>query len=124
MGGLHRPRRQRGGRRLLRREPPERRAGRRPRRHLRVRLRVTPRGRRFLGELVGTAVLVAAIVGSGVAAARLSPGDVGLQLLENATATAAALVAIILTVGPVSGAHLNPVVTLVDLAVGGVRWRD
>lgn len=57
-------------------------------------------------------------------AQRLSPGDVGLQLLENSTATAAALVAIILAVGPVSGAHLNPVVSLADRLFGGLTWRD
>src|SRR5437879_4435298 len=67
--------------------------------------------RRLLAEFIGTGLLVAAVVGSGIAASRLSPGDVGLQLFENAAATAAALVAIILALGPVSGAHLNPVVT-------------
>ncbi|MGH9189560.1 MAG: aquaporin [Acidimicrobiales bacterium] len=80
--------------------------------------------RRALGELVGTALLLAAVVGSGIAAQRLSPGDVGLQLLENAAATAAALAAIIVAVGPVSGAHLNPVVTLVDRAFGGVTTLE
>ncbi len=80
--------------------------------------------RRVLAEAIGTALLVAAVVGSGIAASRLSPGDVGLQLLENAIATAAALVAIIIALGPVSGAHLNPVITLVDLALGGQRPRQ
>jgi glycerol uptake facilitator-like aquaporin len=79
--------------------------------------------RRVLAEAVGSAFLVAAVVGSGIMATRLSPNDVGLQLLENAVATAAALVAIIIAVGPVSGAHLNPVITLVDLALGGLRPR-
>jgi glycerol uptake facilitator-like aquaporin len=65
--------------------------------------------------------LLVAIVGSGIAASRLSSGDVGLQLLENAAATAAALVAIILAVGPVSGAHINPVITLADRIFGGMR---
>jgi len=74
-----------------------------------------------LAEAVGSAFLVAAVVGSGIAAARLSPTDVGLQLLENALATAAALAAIIVVAGPVSGAHLNPVITLVDLVLGGLR---
>jgi arsenate reductase len=60
------------------------------------------------------------VIGSGIAASRLSPGDAGLQLLENAAATAAALVALILALGPVSGAHFNPVVTLADRALGGV----
>ncbi|HKX16942.1 MAG TPA: aquaporin [bacterium] len=66
---------------------------------------------RAFAEFVGTTWLLAAIVGSGIAASRFSPEDVGLQLLENAIATAAALVPIILAVGPVSGAHLNPAVT-------------
>lgn len=81
-------------------------------------------GRRALAELVGTAFLLAAVVGSGIAAQRLSPGDAGLQLLESAVATAAALVAIILAVGPVSGAHLNPAVTLATAALGGLRARE
>lgn len=80
--------------------------------------------RRAAAEAVGTAFLLIAVVGSGIAAQRLSPQDTGLQLLENALATGAALAAIILAVGPVSGAHLNPVVTLVDAAAGGVRWRE
>lgn len=82
-------------------------------------------GRKLFAEFLGTALLVAAVVGSGIAAQRLSPNDVGLQLLENAAATAVALVAIILAVGPVSGAHLNPVVTIADRLLGGhIRWRD
>ena len=80
--------------------------------------------RRLLAEFLGTALLVAAVIGSGIAASRLSPGDVGLQLFENAAATAAALVAIILALGPVSGAHLNPVVTLADRLMGGLRTRE
>jgi arsenate reductase len=76
--------------------------------------------RRLLAEFIGTGLLVMAVVGSGIAASRLSPGDVGLELLENAAATAAALVAIILALGPVSGAHLNPVVTLADRFFGGL----
>ncbi len=79
--------------------------------------------RRALAELVGTALLLIAVVGSGIAAASLSPDDIGLQLLENAAATAAALIAIILAVGPVSGAHLNPVVTLADRVFGGLDSR-
>ncbi len=73
--------------------------------------------RRAAAEFIGAALLVAAVIGSGIAAQRMSPDDTGLQLLENAFATAAALAAIILTIGPVSGAHLNPVVTLVDVAL-------
>jgi arsenate reductase len=80
--------------------------------------------RRALAEFVGTAFLVAVVVGSGIAAQRLSPHDVGLQLFENATATAAGLVAIILALGPVSGAHLNPVVSIADAVLGGLAWRD
>ncbi len=80
--------------------------------------------RKALAELIGTAFLVAAVVGSGIAAARLSPGDGGLQLLESSLVTGAALVAIILAVGPVSGAHLNPVVTLADRVFGGLTSRE
>ena len=77
--------------------------------------------RRLLAEFVGTSLLLAAIIGSGIAASRLSPTDTGLQLFENAAATAAALIAIILAVGPVSGAHLNPVISLADWLLGGLR---
>lgn len=80
----------------------------------------TPLARRVFAEFLGTALLLTAVVGSGVMAQRLSPGDVGLQLLENSIATAAALVAIILALGPVSGAHLNPVVTLADRVFGAL----
>jgi glycerol uptake facilitator-like aquaporin len=76
--------------------------------------------RRVLAEGLGTAFLLIAVVGSGIAAQRLSPGNAGLQLFENAAATAVALAAIILALGPVSGAHLNPVVTLADRALGGI----
>jgi arsenate reductase len=85
---------------------------------------VTPLARRSLAELVGTAMLVAVVVGSGIAAQRLSPGDTGLQLFENAAATAAGLVAIILAFGAVSGAHLNPVVSLVERVFGGLTNRE
>ena len=64
------------------------------------------------------------MIGSGIAAANLSPGDIGLQLFENAAATAAGLFTIILMFGPVSGGHFNPVVSLVDASFGGLRWRD
>ncbi len=74
--------------------------------------------RRLLAEFTGTAQLVTAVVGSGIMAARLSPHDVGLQLLENSTATAFALGALILIFGPVSGAHLNPVVSTADWFLG------
>ncbi|MGI5243135.1 aquaporin [Dactylosporangium sp. CA-139066] len=74
--------------------------------------------RRFLAEFVGTALLVTAVVGSGIMATTLSPNDVGLQLLENSVATAFALGALILTFGPVSGAHFNPVVSAADWFLG------
>lgn len=80
--------------------------------------------RRVTAEFLGTAFLLIAVIGSGIAAQRLSPGDTGLQLLENAVATGAALVAIILALGPVSGAHLNPVVTLADRYFGGISTGD
>jgi arsenate reductase len=85
---------------------------------------VTELQRRLLAELLGSMLLAAIVVGSGIAAARLSPGDTGLQLLENAAATAAGLFAVILMLGPVSGAHFNPVVSLADAAFGGVSRRD
>jgi len=80
--------------------------------------------RRLLAELLGSAFLAAVVIGSGIAAQRLSPGQVGLELLENAAATAAGLFAIILMFGPVSGGHFNPVVSFVDAAFGGLSWRD
>ena len=80
--------------------------------------------RRLGAEFVGTALLLVAVVGSGIAAQRLSPNDVGLELIENSIATGAALAAIILAVGPVSGAHLNPAVSLADRLLGGLTWRE
>ena len=74
--------------------------------------------RRLLAEFIGSAMLVTVVVGSGIAAAQLSPGDVGLQLLENSTATVLGLAVLILLLGPVSGAHFNPVVSLVDWWLG------
>lgn len=82
-----------------------------------------PLGPRALAEGLGTGMLVAVVVGSGIAAERLSPGEIGLQLLENSTATALALVALILTFGSVSGAHFNPVVTLAELATGKIEAK-
>ena len=73
-----------------------------------------------VAEAVGTGLLVAVVVGSGIFAQRLSPGDEGLQLLENSTATVLWLVALILAFGPFSGAHFNPVVTLADRLLGGL----
>ena len=81
----------------------------------------TPLGRRLVAEALGTGLLVAVVVGSGIAAARLSSSDVGLQLLENALATAAGLAVIILLVSPVSSAHINPVVSIADWWIGRRR---
>ena len=83
-----------------------------------------PLSRRLLAEYLGSAFLAAVVVGSGIAAERLSPDDTGLQLLYNSAATAAGLFAIILMFGPVSGGHFNPVVSLVDAAFGGLSRRD
>jgi len=80
--------------------------------------------RRAVAEFVGTALLVAIVVGSGIYGQRLSPHDVGLQLLESSIATGAGLVALILALGPVSGAHFNPVVTMADRILGGTSTRD
>jgi len=79
---------------------------------------------RVLAELIGSAFLAALVVGSGIAAQTLSPGNIGLELFENAAATAAGLYAIILMVGAVSGGHFNPVVSIVDAVFGGIAWRD
>jgi len=80
--------------------------------------------RRATAELVGTALLVAIVVGSGISAQRLTPHDVGLQLLENSIGTGAGLVALIFAFGAVSGAHFNPVVTMADRILGGTTTRD
>ncbi|WP_457964865.1 aquaporin family protein [Arthrobacter sp. D1-29] len=77
-----------------------------------------PLWRRAVAELLGTALLVAVVVGSGIAAQQLSPNDVGLQLLQNSTATVLGLTVLILVFGPVSGAHFNPVVSLADWLLG------
>jgi glycerol uptake facilitator-like aquaporin len=80
-------------------------------------------GRRLLAEWLGSGLLAAVVIGSGIAAQQLSPGNLGLELLENAAATAAGLYALILMFGAVSGAHFNPVVSFVDAGLGGIRWR-
>jgi len=80
--------------------------------------------RRLTAELIGSALLAALVIGSGIAAKNLSPNDVGLQLLENAFATALGLPVLILIFGPISGAHFNPVVSLVDSASGMRAWKD
>jgi glycerol uptake facilitator-like aquaporin len=86
-------------------------------------------GRRLLAELVGTGLLVTVVVGSGIAAQRLSPDEIGLQLLENSTATVFGLAVLILMLGPVSGAHFNPVISGADWLLGrragvGISGRD
>jgi glycerol uptake facilitator-like aquaporin len=80
--------------------------------------------RRMTAEAVGTALLLAAIVGSGIMGERLAGGNVAIALLANTLATGAVLVALILTFGPISGAHFNPAVTLADASQGGVPWRE
>src|SRR5262249_44907878 len=134
----------RPGRRI--REDPGRRArrghararvpARRPRRRLRGRRVLRARAhqaagvmradlpRRAAAELVGTALLLATVVGSGIMAERLAAGNAALALLANTLATGAGLAALILTFGGVSGAHFNPVVTIADASQGGIAWRD
>jgi glycerol uptake facilitator-like aquaporin len=79
--------------------------------------------RALLAEFLGSAFLAALVIGSGIAAESLSPGNAGLELFENAAATAAGLYTIILMFGPASGAHFNPVVSLADASFGGIPWR-
>jgi len=81
-------------------------------------------GRRLVAEAVGTALLLAAVVGSGIMGERLAGGNVAVALLANTVATGAALVALILTFGSISGAHFNPAVTLADASRGGLAWGD
>jgi glycerol uptake facilitator-like aquaporin len=80
--------------------------------------------RRLTAEAIGTALLLAAVVGSGIMAERLSAGNNAIALLANAVATAAALLALILTFGPISGAHLNPAVSIADASQGGLGWWE
>src|SRR6201997_1182600 len=80
--------------------------------------------RRVVAEFAGTLFLLTAVVGSGIMGERLAAGNVAMALLANAFATGVALVAIILAFGPVSGAHLNPAVTLADAWQGGMPWRE
>src|ERR1700693_6245195 len=79
---------------------------------------------RLAAEFLGSAFLVAAVIGSGIMGERLAAGNVAIALLANTIATGAALVALILTFGPISGAHLNPAVTLADAIEGGIPWRE
>lgn len=81
-------------------------------------------GRRAIAEAVGTSLLLATVVGSGIMGERLAQGNMAIALLANTLATGAALVALILTFGPISGAHFNPAVTLADASQGGTRWKD
>src|SRR5437868_10071117 len=81
-------------------------------------------GRRAASEALGTALLLATVVGSGIMGERLAGGNVAIALLANTLATGAALVALILTFGPISGAHFNPAVTLADASQGGLAWRE
>lgn len=83
-----------------------------------------PLPRRFIAELLGTALLLAAVVGSGIMGERLSGGNVAIALLANTLATGATLVTLIFTFGDISGAHFNPAVTLADASQGGICWRD
>lgn len=80
--------------------------------------------RRSTAEAVGSALLLATVVGSGIMGERLAGGNVAIALLANTLATGAGMVALILTFGPISGAHFNPAVTLADASQGGVGWRD
>ena len=81
-------------------------------------------GRRAVAEALGTAFLLAAVVGSGIMGERLAGGNIAIALLANTIATGTALVALILTFGPISGAHFNPAVTLADASQGGLAWRE
>jgi glycerol uptake facilitator-like aquaporin len=80
-------------------------------------------GRQLFAEYLGSALLAAVVIGSGIAAQQLSPGETGLELLENAAATGAGLYTLVLVFGPVSGAHFNPVVSAVAAALGGAGWQ-
>jgi glycerol uptake facilitator-like aquaporin len=95
-----------------------------PSEHAAERYQPASLGRRLGAETVGTALLLATVVGSGIMAERLSGGNTAIALLANTLATGAALVALILTFGPISGAHFNPAVTLADAIEGGISWRE
>src|SRR5215211_2450296 len=80
--------------------------------------------RRAVAEALGSAMLLATVIGSGIMGERLAAGNVAIALLANTLATGAMLVALILTFGPISGAHFNPAVTLSDATQGGLAWRE
>src|ERR1700678_2999617 len=80
--------------------------------------------RKLVAELLGTALLLATVVGSGIMGEQLAGGNVAIALLANTMATGAGLVALILTFGPISGAHFNPAVTIADASQGGLPWRE
>ena len=82
------------------------------------------RSRPLVAEFVGTALLLSAVVGSGIMGERLANGNIALALLANTVATGAALVALILTFGPISGAHFNPAVSIADATQGGLSWSQ
>jgi glycerol uptake facilitator-like aquaporin len=83
-----------------------------------------PLRKRVVAEAVGTAMLLAAVVGSGILGERLAGGNLAIALLANTIATGAVLAALILTFGPISGAHLNPAVTIADASQSGIAWRE
>ncbi len=95
-----------------------------PSEHAAERYQPVSLARRLGAETVGTALLLATVVGSGIMAERLSGGNTAIALLANTLATGAALVALILTFGPISGAHFNPAVTFTDAIEGGISWRE
>ncbi len=83
----------------------------------------TPLWRKALAEYLGSLLLATIVIGSGIAAQTYSPNAIGLELLENAAATGLGLYVIIATLGPISGAHFNPIISFVDAAFGGISWR-
>jgi glycerol uptake facilitator-like aquaporin len=97
-------------------------SGPRSRQHPRAADRRAAPVRAYVSELVGTALLLTAVVGSGIMGERLAGGNVAIALLANTLATGATLVTLILTFGPISGAHLNPVVSFADASQGGMSW--